>query len=175
MAINENGTIDTWGLEDSEMVEDEDGNINHSDASLEQYDKFFGIMSKYLQKAGYEKLEGTARTENLGFVLPDGTQIIGMWLKPSQCSGNNAYCGDFYIKTDNKPVHKDDVTDNPNIFAFKINPYRIFPFGTDNSTFKNYCLNGENYSRCTGWVIMNGNMDYLHCKDLDINTKTKCK
>lgn len=78
-------------------------------------------------------------------------------------------------KTDNKPARKADGTFNSNVFVFNINPYRIYPRGTENTEFKNNCLSGTDMSRCTGWIIMNENMDYLRCKDLDINTKTKCK
>ena len=177
MAINENGTIDTWGLEDSEIDVDEDGNSGYSDSSLEQYEKFFNIIGKYLQKVEYEPIRNT---RGKGFVMSDGTQIIAIWLQPSRCTGNginhsDTYCGDFYIKTDNKPARKDDGTFNSNVFVFNINPYRIFPRGTDNTEFKDKCLSGTDMSRCTGWLILNENMDYLHCKDLDINTKTKCK
>lgn len=178
MAVQENGTIDNWGLKDTEMYEDDDGNSLHSEESFEEYDKFLTIMSKYLTKAGYQKLhnsKGEGNSENTGYVLADGTQIIGIWLQPSNCNGSNSYCGDFYIKTDNKSYYDENNNFKPNIFAFRIEPDRIYPFGTDDSTFKNYCLNGKNYSRCTGWVIMNGNMDYLHCDDLSINGKTKCR
>lgn len=180
MAVMENGTIDTWGLENSTMYEDDDGNSLHTDASLEQYDKFFTVISKYLTKAGYEKIhntKGEGGSLNSGYILSDGTQIVAMWLSPSNCSDANptSNCGDFYIKTDNKPYYDDDGNIRPNLFAFFLKPNKIEPLGIDDTNFKNYCLNGRNYSRCTGWVIMNGNMDYLHCNDLSINGKTKCK
>ena len=40
MAVQENGTIDNWGLKDTEMYEDDDGNSLHSEESFEEYDKF---------------------------------------------------------------------------------------------------------------------------------------
>ena len=177
MAVNENGTIDTWGLDDSEIVVDDEGNSSYSDSSLENYEKFFNIIGKYLQKVEYEPIRNT---RGKGFVMADGTQIIAIWLQPSRCTGNginksDTYCGDFYIKTDNKPARKADGTFNSNVFVFNINPYRIYPRGTENTEFKDNCLSGTDLSRCTGWIITNENMDYLHCKDLDINTKTKCK
>lgn len=183
MALQDNGPIDTWGLDDSVQNEDENGNGIPTDETLENFDKFLQIMSKYLQKAGYQKLHSTTLDgENTGFVLPDGTQIVGLWLNTSNCSSNaeaDAYCGDFYIKVNNKNYKTLDENNKSvtksNVFAFKIQPNRIFPFGTTDSEFKNLCLNGKNYTRCTGWVIINGNMDYLHCKDLGFNTKTKCK
>ncbi len=181
MAVQENGTLDNWGLKNSELYEDDDGNKIHTDESLEQSDKFLIIMSKYLNNAGYQKLhntKGEEDTENTGYVLADGTQIVGIWLQPENCndaSDVNAYCGDFYIKTDNKEYLDEDKNFRPNIFAFRIEPNRIWPYGTDDATFKYNCLNGKNYSRCTGWVIANENMDYLHCDDLSINGKTKCR
>lgn len=177
MAIQENGTIDGWGLKDTVISEDDDGNSIHSDVSLEQYDKFFEIISKYLTKADYHKIHNSKQgeSENSGYVMADGTQIVGIYLQPSRCNDDYTYCGDFYIKTDGKPYYDANKKFRPNIFVFKLEPYKISPIGTDDRTFKNFCLNGENYSRCTGWVILNGNMDYLHCRDLSINGKTKCK
>ena len=178
MAVDEHGTIDNWGLKNSKLYEDDYGNSLHTDESLKEYDKFLTIMSKYLNKADYKTLhnsKGDGNSENTGYVLADGTQIIGIWLQPENCNRTNSYCGDFYIKTDNKPYYDENNNFQPNIFGFQITPDRIIPYGTDNATFKYQCLNGKNYSRCTGWIIMNGNMDYLHCKDLSINGKNKCK
>lgn len=181
MAVLEHGTLDNWGLESSELVEDEDGNSTHSEQSFEQYDKFFNIIDKYLQKGDYKKLHSTTGKndiENSGYILSDGTRIVGLWLSdPSGCvtSKPTYYCGDFYVVTDNKNYYDKDKNFKKNAFAFKINPERIFPLGNDENSFKNYCLNGKNYARCTGWVITHGNMDYLHCNDLSWNGKTKCK
>lgn len=181
MAVQENGTLDNWGLKDSEQEEDDDGNKIHSDESLEQYDKFLTIMSKYLKKVEQKKMHNTVGekgTDNIGYVMADGTRIVGVWLKPSTCNGLNpkAYCGDFYMVTDNKSYYENDrKTFRPNIFAFQLRPYSIFPSGASDSSFKNNCLSGKNRSHCTGWVITNGNMDYLHCDDLEWNGKTKCK
>ncbi len=32
----------------------------------------------------------------------------------------------------------------------------------------------QNGHTCTGWILINDNMDYLHCSDLSWNGKTKC-
>lgn len=172
-AVLENGTIDTWGLTDSSRTQDDDGNDIHSDESVENYDKFFQIIKPYLKNIEYKKINSNVNDKTRGYVMPDGNSIIGMWLLPSECTSDDAYCGDFYLLTDNKYYSNKEKREKLT-FAFVIRKHRIEPFGTDNNTFKNYCLNGSNYSRCTGWVIVNGNMDYLHCADLDYNTKTKC-
>lgn len=173
LAVLEHGTIDTWGLTDSSQTQDEDGNNVHSEESVENYDKFFQIMKPYLKNIEYKKINGNTNEKTRGYVLPDGNSIIAMWLKPSECVDENSYCGDFYLLTDNK-YYADNSRREKLIFAFVIRKHRIDPMGTDNNTFKNNCLNGTYYSRCTGWVIANDNMDYLHCDDLDYNTKTKC-
>lgn len=73
------------------------------------------------------------------------------------------------------------------VFQFKIHKNTISPTG--NATEPYYYFNrsckidannefwdgGVNGMSCTGWVITNENMDYLHCSDLSFKGKTKCK
>ncbi len=144
MAVLENGTIDNWGLKDSVTEEDEDGEKIHTEETLQQYDKFFNIIGKYLQKAGYEPIHNTAGKDgyqNKGYIMPDGTAIVGMWLLPSKCTEDNpnANCGNLYVHVDNKPTHDKKGSWNPNVFCFGFNPNRIYPLGTNDSQFKNYC------------------------------------
>lgn len=42
----------------------------------------------------------------------------------------------------------------------------------DDATAEVKCYTNE--FTCSAWVIINDNMDYLHCSDLDWKTKTKC-
>ena len=123
-----------------------------------------------------EKFSTNKLKSSSGIVLPDGTAIISMWLQPSSCTDDKKYCGDFYISTDGGAMYEDTRgIVRKTVFAFIINRNRIMPVGLENSDFKSNCLTGKKYSHCTGWVITHGNMDYLHCNDLDFNTKTKCK
>ena len=174
-AIEENGTLDNWGLTDSELYENDDGKLEHTDESLANYDKFLTIMSKYVKSVKYEKIGKQNEEETTGFVMSDGTRITGVWLSPSTCTTETSYCGDFYITTKGKKRETVGGKKSKNTFSFRLYRHKIIPTGNSNSEFRNYCLNGENYSRCTAWVIMNGNMDYLHCSDLEFNGKTKCK
>ena len=90
-------------------------------------------------------------------------------------------CGYLYVDITgpNKPniIGKD-------VFVFKIFQDGLRPGGIPADTvwtesFKDQCLGANNYGTtkawCAGWVIMNDNMDYWHCKDLDWNGKKKCK
>ncbi len=101
-AIEENGTLDNWGLTDSENYENDDGKLEHTDESLANYDKFLTIMSKYVKSVKYEKIGKQNEEETTGFVMPDGTRITGVWLSPSTCTTETSYCGDFYITTKGK-------------------------------------------------------------------------
>lgn len=184
MAILEHGTMDNWGLEDSQMVEikDEDSDDEdavrkvHSEASVEQYDKFFQIMKPYLKNIKYEKNTGDSRHRSKGLVLTDGTIIWGMWLTSSNCAvSENAACGDFYIETNTKNLELESNADSNTRFSFLFYKHKIVPYGLDEATFKNYCLNGTNKTRCTAWVLYNENLDYLHCNDLSWNGKKKCR
>lgn len=61
-----------------------------------------------------------------------------------------------------------------NVFAFTVLPDKIVPAGYSR-------LNQDplscytNKFECTQWVLLNNNMDYLHCDDLSWNGKRKCK
>ena len=87
-------------------------------------------------------------------------------------------CGNIYVVTDAGTMSElradGNVYKRNKTFSFLLRKDKIEPDGLGNNTFKYYCLTGTNYSKCTGWIIKNKNMDYLHCKDLDMNTKTKC-
>ena len=105
LAVIENGTIDTWGLPDSETIEDEDGNVNHTQESYANYDKFYNIMSTYMRNLKYEKLKTDPEhpdTTTGGYILPNGIAIRTVWLQTSKCDIQN--CGDLYIVTDGGPM-----------------------------------------------------------------------
>lgn len=181
LAVFENGTIDTWGLKASQQVVDKNGNLVHSEQSIEQYEKFFGVIEKYFNNIEDKNFRGAFKAGNkeaTGYVLPNGIRIYAMWLQnPAACNVKNNlkyYCGDFYVVVDGKNIKDSNNRFRPNVFAFNIHPEQISPFGAESGTFARDCLTGANYSRCTGWVITYDNMDYLHCKNLIWGHKTKC-
>lgn len=68
------------------------------------------------------------------------------------------------------------------IFVYHITRDGVIPADWDSPGGSANCLNStpdmENFELvyCTGWVVKNGNLDYLKCADkLDWNTKTSCK
>jgi len=137
-------------------------------------------------------LDGTLRGTNttgieMGILLQDGILLTGGYIGDSTCSKNygsgnmlSHVCGDFSVKLG---VKEDKYTQGKNSFYFYITRDGIYPVGTQGDTelpFENYCsrTQNDNYSRngygCTGWIIQNGNMDYLHCDDLSWDGKKKC-
>ena len=188
LAVLEHGTFDKWGLGDKVWETDDEGMKSLSDDSLKSFDKFFNIMLPSLNYVSYKPVTKECQTykpdgniEKMckeGILLANGTRIAGFHYITSSCENQrDADCGDIYIVTDNgntKELRSDGkVYQGKHTFYFDIKNSRI-DINTADSAFKNYCLTGKDYSRCTYWVIKNGNMDYLHCKDLDLNTKTKC-
>lgn len=176
MAILEHGTIDNWGLSDSTFEEDENGNSIYSEDALAQSDKFISIMKPYLKNIRDEKISDQSTGKSKGYVLADGTSIVGVYLNVSNCKDDKSNCGDFYIVTNGGDLYSDKAskTIGKYGFSFILRKNRIEPSGASASVFENSCLTGKRYSNCTAWVILNGNMDYLHCKDLEWGGKTKC-
>lgn len=114
--------------------------------------------------------------------MNDGA-TIGMNVRSADCTQNRGTskilqnaCGTFLVDINGvrppNQVGKDT-------FAFVITKEGIVPHGTQDDTmykFSTKCLAkpGDSWG-CTAWVIVNENMDYLHCNDLDWNGKTSCK
>ena len=190
MAIQEHGTLDQWGLKpNGDDIQNEDGTYRLSDDAIQSANTFFDIMSKYLKYASYSPFtadpiydENGVRNSDkvkLGPQLANGVAIRAIWFNTEAGCVEQNHCANFYITTDGgAPRETKEDGSNPigkRTFNFIVQKDKIVPRGFDNKSFKSGCLSGNNYSHCTGWVIRNKNMDYLHCNDLDMNTKTKCK
>ena len=72
------------------------------------------------------------------------------------------------------------------IFSFYLTHDRVIPFGLPDEPyyrFESRCKKdgastwdgSNNGEYCAGWVLVNKNMDYLHCSDLSWKGKKKCK
>ena len=191
MAINKYGDSQYWDQSKTYIGTDEDGNnitdytsaytiFNYLAENIKSVDG--GKANQYIRHE-YDSysLDGTFRnTISTNKAIPnialaDGTTISSGWVENGMM--------DIYVSL-NKCIYKGKCTVGKDIFYFKIyfSPAKIVPEGspTDNSTrFKEFCNKGrtdeDNGRGCTAWVLQNENMDYLHCDDLDWDTKTKCK
>lgn len=107
--------------------------------------------------------------------LNDGTTLLFRAIS-SNCSlvYENYWniCGFLYIDVDGK---QNGSTLGRDTFLFYVKNYSgLIPAGvsTDENAMTSCYSSG---SLCTNWLMINENMDYLHCKDLSWNGKTKCK
>lgn len=113
--------------------------------------------------------------------LADGTNLM-YEIDNASCAnqiGNSpalqAECGQIYVDVNGDKGPNEWGRD---AFIVYLTKFGIIPFGTADETshtFANMCqdTSKEGYS-CSGWIIYNGNMDYLKCNDLAWGGKTKC-
>ena len=197
LAEVENGTVDKWGLNRSlysSQYNNPDTSPEAKAASDAGVNKFWSILLPYFNNA---KIVGNGKGDLANYLL-DGREndTIGKIVEFSDGSvvrstfitenvsciegsrQNDNMCGDFFLDVngDKKPN-----TLGKDIFAFKILKDGIIPYGTkgsSNRSFETSCnmtsSNEANGFGCTAWVLLNDNMDYLYCNDLDWETKTKC-
>ena len=181
LAFHENGESDDFGYIAPEYVPlpPEEGTGVYNKNGSYNSDKLFQALSKYLniakdcginaEKEGCfsETIYSPFRenTWNLVamqghsrrfFILKDGTSI-------GVTGGGNTYIDVNGLKAPN--------TLGIDVFQVRLKNGRVsyYDDGAD-GTVK--CYTDE--FTCTSWVIRNLNMDYLHCKDLNWKTKTKC-
>ena len=195
-ALNDNGPLDSWGLENSEFEEDpETGEEILGDQAKNNGALFFSKLMPYFSTLRncldneekmcetYDRysLNGTKRkTPSYSrLILSDGSILSGGWISNINC-GKNMSCGDFSVDINGSAPPNMIGRD---IFYFWIYRDRIKPLGLADEvlgyTFNNKCSRNQstedNGYGCTAWVIYNENMDYLHCDDLSWDGKKKCK
>ena len=133
---------------------------------------------------GYKNLAGKKERdfESLNnryykLVLSDGTTLTIEGYPPSNNDSDEKIYGEIWVDINGKSfpnvVGKD-------VFLFLYNKYRVVPYGYNrtNESLKSLgcttASNGIGYN-CTAWVLVNENMDYLHCDDLSWTGKRTCK
>lgn len=112
-------------------------------------------------------------------IIADGTLFItqtatnNCTLKYGTGSNQNNLCG--YIFVDINGGHKKPNQYGVDLFPFYFTNTGLVPVGVKNSYFDDTCKKSSSGIGCTAWVLVNENMDYLHCDDLNWNGKTSCK
>lgn len=142
-----------------------------------------GVESGCLTEGYVKTLDGrnynnyNLNTKEYRFILSDGTQVM-IYLAKSDFAASDSI-GNIKVDIDG---YRGSYTIGKDFFILRIEPQRIFPIGIKGDTsrtFETYCNKSgsseANGIGCSAWVIFNENMDYLHCNDLNWDTKTKCK
>ena len=204
MAIAENGPVNYWCNEEDLFASCSYKIFNKVKPYLKtinegkHYGTQYGVAYKYSNRFNDVVIHLSANGPNL--TLSDGISVIieaaaGEQDKSRWCLANTnsvsgsyvegsgyrqtGYCAFVYV--DINSAAGPNVYDK-DLFRFKLFRNGVAPGGLPvdkiwTETFENQCL-GKNYYQggfCSGWVVINGNMDYLHCDDLSWDGKKTCK
>lgn len=82
-------------------------------------------------------------------------------------------CGPIIVDVSGRRLGKGKIrTAGKHVFVIDVTKNGVKPGGYEKIGTASGVCTGLN---CTAWVLTYKNMDYLHCKDLSWNGKTKCK
>ncbi len=185
MAVLDNGLPETWDLSNpenmikplmpylkiTEYCTSKNGKVCYNNMVYNKNGTFYEGIGKYL-------LNGTNK-DRPALRLNDGT-VVSVLVQSTDCNNLNlGICGEYYADINGE---KGPNIDGKDVFFFVLTKDgQIRPYGTpEYDEFKMYsfqqgCLATDSEgTSCSGWVVMNGNMDYLHCDDLSWNGKHKC-
>ncbi len=187
MAVNENGTPDTWGA--GGMYEPESHKI-----MAQNFAKYMKVMRNCINMSNSDVAincsEMFSNTDYYAAVrLNDGSTVIfRIWdgectTKYGSSKPLQNVCGRFAVDLNGNDKPNEYGKD---IFTFYVTKQGVFPMGSESDTvvtFKKYCDRNKasddtNYAHgmgCSAWVLMNENLDYWYCDDLDWNGKKSCK
>lgn len=187
MSINDNSTPDNW---DSRSFT-EDGITNRSGIVVDNFVKELkiakdcGYGAKGCFAKSYEILTGGSDrsfedlTRYYKVILLDGSSLAIEGSNIDSCI-STSICGEIWV--DINGPRKPNVI-GKDVFFFNITKNKIKIRGEEltNGDLQTGCrltINGPGENRgyeCSSWVLINENMDYLHCNDLNWDTKTKCR
>lgn len=185
MAVQENGTPDTWGLSAPD---------NHRPIvdNLKPYLKVIQDCSDgskgCFPTGGMYKFFSPSKGnngvyDNLAYPklkLADGTLLFGSVDSNSNCTNIRgttqelqSECGTYFVDING---YKNPNQLGKDVFIFYLTKYGIIPTGTASDTVITFGGNCSIWGQgCTAWVIYNENMDYTKCpSDLSWGGQTKC-
>lgn len=182
LAEQENGTPETWTQNPMVVLKPYLKTIKDcSDNSPGCFAP--GVVFKLLSGVNDPYKDGTYDISGQpSLTLADGTNLMYEVENPSGCVsqvGNTpalqSECGQIYVDVNG---NKGPNQWGKDAFILYLTRFGIVPFGTSEETFHSFAsmcqdTSKEGYS-CSGWIIYNGNMDYLKCNDLAWGGKTKC-
>ena len=195
LAKAKNGDINYWFQENSTFETDEDGSVSQNDSGRKNQDIFWDKLVPYLKitsrckasentckkPANLYTLTGNIRNIDIKSYsiinLVNGMSVFGGWIGNINCKNKDS-CGDFAV--DINGIENPPNATGKDVFYFSILQSSISSYfeGQDMETYcsiKNTSENKNNGYACTRWILLNENMDYLHCDDLSWDGNSKCK
>lgn len=187
LAVQENGTPDNWNLIGDHSVPGA-ANLLTILAPYLNITKNCGTTTDCFPDITY-KLENEGNSNKINadtsfakVQLSDGT-LLALGVRDQNCLNVRGstlalsnVCAVALVDTNGFKTPSQFGVD---AFFFSITKYGIVPAGTQQETtfpFDPDCKTKSTSTGygCTAWVIYNGNMDYLHCNNLDWSGPTKC-
>jgi hypothetical protein len=185
-AENEYGTPENWQTGTGGMYDAQ----SHIDMATPMKE-FLKLTEDCVgQSSTYTKRHCTSKfyidKQYASVVLANGVSVIfRTWSNACSYYGGSKgkTCGSIAVELEPNKTSKS----GENTFEFYLTKNGIIPFGLkdDSLTFERACnksikapypgFSSSNMYACTGWVIVNQNMDYLHCDDLSWDGKKTCK
>lgn len=174
MAQNEYGTLDTWDTDNNSDTK----NVLYYFKNYLEIEKYCGIQVDAgcwlnVSAKGFDNKMALISPDRHAWmskaILKDGSSIAMYMVGPASF--------DYFVDINGK---KGPNCAGKDIFNFRANKDKILPYGTLTPhlyPFDPYCKRNSPSGTigCTAWVLQYENMDYLHCDDLSLGGKTKCK
>ena len=200
LAIAENGTVNNWSAYTSNGADgttDDLANILVKYLNVAEIINIYNLQSRYVdlnKEATQVRYVNRPLYYGKKYTLRDGTTFAIVAFADSNssrywCKEQDgimwAFCG--FINVDLNGYKKGPNRYGDDTFGFYLYQNKIIPMGMPGSktnyagTFNNSCkantlTNGTFGLACTAWVLMNDNMDYLHCpEELSFSGKTSCR
>ena len=180
--INEYGTFDNLITGNTMTGTDENGDSVLDYTNTEYLRSLFAKQLKVLEvcEAGQNclgkpvyylsgSLHGVYKDPTL--ILADGTKLFFGWTYAS-CSRNDI-CAEIGVALPS--TNKGRYTLGKDVFYFHLYNNKIIPAGkTSGKLADDSCSLKSDGHNCAAWVLINENMDYTRCDDLEWSKKTKC-
>ncbi|MDR1327543.1 MAG: type II secretion system GspH family protein [Heliobacteriaceae bacterium] len=176
LAANEDGTPDNWGLTGldqgaaAQVVLDKFAPYLKLQKNCGRYIRgcFPDVIYKYLNGSNFYNSNFNTSPTYAKAIMADG--IIFRLAGDGACNTANTLCAVLMVDTNGfKPPNQF----GKDFFIFHVRTNGIAPINTPDQDPN--LADCKNSGVCTAWIIINENMDYLHCKDLSWSGKTKCK
>lgn len=187
MAKQNYGNADEWNLIAPDSPEGSNNALRKLAENM-KFLKFCGNDKGCFPTSSYKTLKGQNENNynNMStgskLILSDGT-LIYLSIRNVSCTENRGNstllkntCGVILVDINGEKGPNQFGQDT---FWFVLAKEGILPHGTQTDTtytFSNSCKDKSSATGfgCTAWVLYNENLDYLHCNDLNWNTKNKC-
>lgn len=180
LAVKDNGTVDQWGATTDDGV--------GSKIMLDTLANYLRVTKNCGYLGGCFSNTVSYRTLSGGSPQVNYQNLNGANSATLQLSDGSLVMLDYATSSTANIVVDVNGNKRPNqygvdAFVFTLYPNTIYPVGTighTNFTFPNQCstsvtsMDYGNGFPCTAWVLLENNMDYLHCNNLSWNGPTSC-